>query len=75
MIVKAQFRNQKKFIKIPEACFDLFIAEGELLIIMCIFLSLCIKLLIKHCLKLINLLLCSEREVLNTRRSCSYSYR
>ncbi|KAK2849779.1 hypothetical protein Q7C36_008562 [Tachysurus vachellii] len=27
MIVKAQFRNQKKFIKIPEACFDLFIAE------------------------------------------------
>ncbi|KAL1248825.1 hypothetical protein QQF64_022143 [Cirrhinus molitorella] len=27
MIVKAQFRKQKKFIKIPEACFDLFIAE------------------------------------------------
>ncbi|XP_039539974.1 uncharacterized protein LOC120487716 [Pimephales promelas] len=27
MIVKAQFRNQKKFIKIPEACFDTFIAE------------------------------------------------
>ncbi|KAL0978777.1 hypothetical protein UPYG_G00175030 [Umbra pygmaea] len=27
MIVKAQFRNQKKFIKIPEACFDIFIAE------------------------------------------------
>lgn len=27
MIVKAQFRNRKKFIKISEACFDLFLAE------------------------------------------------
>ncbi|XP_073795644.1 uncharacterized protein sb:cb449 isoform X3 [Danio rerio] len=27
MLVKAQYRNQKKFIKIPEACFDLFLAE------------------------------------------------
>ncbi|KAI9542231.1 hypothetical protein NQZ68_022285 [Dissostichus eleginoides] len=27
MIVKVQFRNQKKYIKIPEACFDIFITE------------------------------------------------
>lgn len=27
MLIKAQFRNQKKFIKIPEACFDIFIEE------------------------------------------------
>ncbi|KAK1877774.1 UPF0648 protein C3H5.09c [Dissostichus eleginoides] len=27
MIVKVQYRNQKKYIKIPEACFDIFITE------------------------------------------------
>ncbi|KAI4808571.1 hypothetical protein KUCAC02_000628 [Chaenocephalus aceratus] len=29
MIVKVQYRNQKKYIKIPEACFDIFITEGN----------------------------------------------
>ncbi|KAK1895011.1 Arginine--tRNA ligase [Dissostichus eleginoides] len=29
MIVKVQYRNQKKYIKIPEACFDIFITEGK----------------------------------------------
>ncbi|KAJ4918367.1 hypothetical protein JOQ06_022980, partial [Pogonophryne albipinna] len=27
MIVKVQYRNQKKYTKIPEACFDIFITE------------------------------------------------
>ncbi|KAI4800567.1 hypothetical protein KUCAC02_009632 [Chaenocephalus aceratus] len=27
MIVKVQYRNQKKYIQIPEACFDIFITE------------------------------------------------
>ncbi|KAK1883957.1 RuBisCO large subunit-binding protein subunit alpha chloroplastic [Dissostichus eleginoides] len=27
MIVKVQYRNQKKYIKIPQACFDIFITE------------------------------------------------
>ncbi|KAI4828968.1 hypothetical protein KUCAC02_023036, partial [Chaenocephalus aceratus] len=31
MIVKVQYRNQKKYIKIPEACFDIFITEGNIL--------------------------------------------
>ncbi|KAJ4948119.1 hypothetical protein JOQ06_019659, partial [Pogonophryne albipinna] len=30
MIVKVQYRNQKKYIKIPEACFDIFITEDTI---------------------------------------------